>query len=58
MAIISRNHVLIRLPPSRRQMEFSEATGVSSATAASNKRRATLREFAKTAVGPQKVEQA
>src|SRR5712692_466455 len=26
IAIINRNHVLIRLPPSRRRMEFSEAT--------------------------------
>jgi hypothetical protein len=25
--IINRNHVLIRLPPSRRRIEFSEATG-------------------------------
>jgi hypothetical protein len=28
IAIISRNHVLIRLLPSRRRMEFSEATWV------------------------------
>jgi hypothetical protein len=27
IAIINRNHVLIRLPPPLRRMEFSEATG-------------------------------